>query len=107
MLRGRRTKRSKTVDLQFDIEMASREFEFTGSVLGTEGGDDTGDIDISVRHGEESLRVDVSGDASSLSGTIYLNGAVFATVSGDPDEPDFVSADGDTLRTVEVECSFR
>ena len=69
---------------------------------GTEGEGGSGDIDVTVRHGSESMRVDVNGTDSSIAGTFYLNGQTFATVSGHPDEPVFVGASGDPLTGAEV-----
>ena len=67
------------------MEVATRGFRIEGSVVGTKQGEsETGDIDVLVRHGNESLRVDVTGTESSISGTVYLNDNPFAVVSGDP-----------------------
>ena len=90
------------VDVSFRMGIADRDFEITGSVKGSEGEGSSGDIDVSVRHGAESLRVDVSGTDQSIDGTFYLNGEVFATVSGHPDEPSFLGAGGAPLTAPEV-----
>jgi hypothetical protein len=92
-----------TVAITFDMWMDTRDFHISGSVNGLEEGPDgSGDVDITVSHGDESLRVDVTGSDTSLDGTFYLNGGVFATVSGDPDAPSFVGADGEPLTAPEV-----
>lgn len=70
----------EAIDVNFEMGIAARDFKITGAVKGTEGEGSTGDIDISVRHGSESMRVDVNGDDNSISGTFYLNGNVFSTL---------------------------
>lgn len=91
------------LDVDFNVRIDNRAFEIQGSVHGVEQGkSEMGDVDLTVRHGSESLRVDVSGTESTVSGTFYLNGDVFATISGDPDEPTFTSADGDPLTGAEA-----
>jgi len=92
----------KAIDVSFEMGITARDFSISGSVKGTEGDGSSGDIDVSVRHGSESLRVDVNGTDSEIAGTFYLNGQVFATVSGDPDEPTFLGASGDPLTGPEV-----
>ena len=95
------------VDVTFEMGIADRDFRIEGMVMGTEADGGRGEVDVSVRHGTESIRVDVSGSDTSIDGTFYLNGAVFATVSGDPDEPTFVGADGNDLTAPEVLVLFR
>jgi hypothetical protein len=97
-----------TVAITFDMWMDTRDFHISGSVNGLEeGSDGSGDVDITVSHGDESLRVDVTGSDTSLDGTFYLNGGVFATVSGDPDDPTFVGAGGEPLTAPEVVVLLR
>jgi len=91
-----------SIDVRFSMGIDSRDFSIEGAVLGTEGAEQTGSIDISVRHGDESLRVDLARSEGTLEGTILLNGEVFATASGDADSPTFTSSDGDALTTFEV-----
>lgn len=101
--KGSDTPTKKTLDVTFEMRVDNRDFVINGSVRGMDGGaSDTGDIDVSVRHGSESLRVDVDGDESSINGTFYLNGEVFATVTGDPDSPTFQGASGDPLVEAEI-----
>ncbi|MGD2070770.1 MAG: hypothetical protein PVI57_19005 [Gemmatimonadota bacterium] len=93
------------VDVDFEMGIDARDFEVVGSVR-ARGDDGPGAVDVSVRHGDDSLRVTVQDRGPSLAGTFYLDGAVFATVSGDPDAPTFVSADGDPLTTLEIGVLF-
>jgi len=92
----------KEFDVRFEMGIDARDFSISGTVRGTEGAGGSGDIDVSVRHGSESMRVDVNGNDSEIAGTFYLNGQVFATVSGHPDDPTFVGAGGNDLTGPEV-----
>jgi hypothetical protein len=61
-----------------------------------------GEIDIQAKHGTDSFRADITGTETSLDGTFYLNGDVFATVSGDPDDPTVEGATGEPLTWAEA-----
>lgn len=87
-----------TLDVSFDMRVDARNFSITGTVHGVEEGNEgEGDVDITVRHRSESIRVDLSGQDGVIDGTFFLNGDVFATVSGPENEPTFLGASGDPL----------
>jgi hypothetical protein len=92
-----------SIDVRFTMGIESRDFSINGAVTGTEGASESGTIDISVRHGSESLRVALSGSDTVMEGTFFLNGEVFATAAGDPDDPTFTSSDGSALGMTEVQ----
>ena len=93
----------ETVDIQFAIGIASRDFLITGAVSGVENDSgEGGEVDLLVRHGDDSFQVDVTGSEESIDGTFLLNGDLFATVSGDPDDPTFTGATGDPLTLPEM-----
>jgi len=96
-----------SVDIDFQVAVASRDFSIAGSLAGSEGSTEVGDLDLEVRHGAQSIRVDVGGTDTEVAGTFYLNGEVFVTVSGHPDAPTFVTADGDPLMAGEVAVLLR
>jgi hypothetical protein len=54
-------------------------------------------IQVTARHRNDSFRVDVAADDGIIDGTVELNGALFATVSGPKDDPTFLRASGDPL----------
>ena len=88
----------RTLDVAFDLRIDERDFSVTGAVHGTEDdADGEGDIDVTVRHRTHSLRVDAHGEGGQLDGSVFLNGDVFATVSGDADEPTIIGASGEPL----------
>jgi hypothetical protein len=94
---------TQTLDVAFDLGVDARDFSIVGSVSGIEeGSDGEGEIDVTVRHGDDSLRVDVRGEAGILDGTVYLNGDIFATVAGAEEAPTFSGADGAPLRFGEL-----
>ena len=93
----------KTLDVAFDLRVDSRDFSITGSVSGVEeGSEGEGHIEVTVRHRSNSIRVDVSGEAGKIDGSVFLNGDLFATISADEDEPTILSADGDPLTPGEL-----
>jgi len=90
---------STTLDIAFDFGVEARGFSISGTVSGIEEGneDGTGQVDISVRHRQDSIRLDISGTDGMLEGTVYVNGDTFATVTGPEDDPTFVGAAGEPL----------
>lgn len=94
---------TETLDLDFDLAVEARDFSVSGSVSGVEEGQDGGGhIDVTVRHRDDSIHADVRGDQGVLDGTIYLNGDVFATVTGPEGDLVFLGADGDPLTWPEL-----
>jgi hypothetical protein len=92
-----------SVDIGFEMRIDSREFRIDGSVTGLHvGADETGEIDLSVRHGSESLRITAVGTQSSIDGTFYLHDEVFATIYGDPESPMLEGATGEPLTWAEA-----
>ncbi len=95
---GSREGTRSTLDVNFDLNVAARGFHVAGSVRGVEeGAEGEGDIEISVQHRDESLRVDVGGDDGIIDGSVELKGQLFATVSGAADEPTFLGSSGEPL----------
>ena len=91
-----------SLDLTFDLRINARGFHVAGSVRGVdEGTEGEGDIEVTVRHGDKSLRVDVSGDQGIIDGSVELNGQLFATVSGPADDPTFLGSSGEPLTGAE------
>ena len=84
------------VDLLFSMSIAARDFEIAGAVHAVEE-DGEGTVDLTVRHGTDSFRVDVEGDDTSIDGTVYVNGTVLALVTGDPEDPTITDASGGAL----------
>ena len=94
---------TETIDVEFEFGIAARNFKVTGAVSGMESESaEGGEIDIQAKHGTDSFRADLVGDETSLEGTFYLNGDLFATVSGDPDDPTFKGSTGEPLTWAEA-----
>ena len=92
-----------TMDIDFEMGIASRAFLITGSVSGVENESGSGgDVDLLVRHGTDSFQVDASGFDDSIDGVFYLNGDLFAMVTGHPEAPTFTGASGSPLTWVEM-----
>lgn len=85
-------------DISFELAIDDREFRVLGDLHGEkQNGSEEGTIDLTVRHGASSFRVDVDNDNGQLSGYIDLNDAPFATVSGVEHEPVFRTPSGDDI----------
>jgi hypothetical protein len=96
------------LDVAFRMAVESRSFEIEGAVAGAQQGEgETGDIDVSVAHGGESFRVDLTGTPTSIGGTVYLNGNPFVEVSGHPDAPVFARPGGGALTQLERLVLYR
>jgi hypothetical protein len=91
-----------TMDISFEMGIENRDFRITGTVRGVEGeSGEGGEVDLLVKHGGDSFSVEVSGDDDSIEGAFKLNGEVFATISGDPDDPTITGATGGELTWAE------
>ncbi len=91
------------LDLDFILRVDTRNFRIEGSVRGVEDarpGDGT--VDVTARHGTDSFRVNLTGDGATVSGTIFLNGASFVTVSGDATNPTLLGATGNPITEPEL-----
>jgi hypothetical protein len=96
--RGEQAASGNTLDIGFEIGVASRGFSISGTVSGVEsGGEGEGVVELAVTHRRHTIDVDMTGTAGVLDGAIYLDRELFATVSGDAEDPTIVSADGDPL----------
>lgn len=100
-LAGRETNGREEVDLDFDLDVASRNFEIDGRVRGM-GEDEDGELDVKVRHGSDSFQLVASVTNQTMDGTIRLNGDIFATASGPADDPVFRNAQGQPLGGSEI-----
>lgn len=92
-----------TLDVTFDLAVDARDFSIVGSVSGVrEGIEGEGDVDLTVQHGARSVRLDVSGTAGQLDGSVLIDGDLFATITGPANNPTILSADGNPLTTAEI-----
>jgi hypothetical protein len=95
---GTETEGQTTLDVAFEFRVDTRDFSVVGSVSGIEEGTEgEGDIDLTVRHRTHSIRVDMNGNDGILDGTVFLNGDIFATVSGPADNPTILGQGGEPL----------
>ncbi len=95
---GTETEAQTTLVVAFELRVDARDFSITGNVSGIEEGTEgEGDIDLTVRHRTHSIRVDVTGSGGMIEGTFFLNGDIFATVSGPADNPTFLGQGGEPL----------
>jgi hypothetical protein len=88
----------QTFDLGVHLEIASRGFEVDVSVSGMETeGSGSGEIRVFVRHGDESIQIDITGSDAEFSAEFRVNGALFATATGDPENREILGAGGEPL----------
>ncbi len=92
------------LDLDFELAVASRDFQITGSFRGVEEDDDDGDgeIHLDVRHGQNRIELDMMGTEGVLDGTVALDGAPFALVSGPSDDSSITDPSGEALTWPEI-----
>lgn len=85
-------------DISFELAIADRAFRVVGDIHAEKrNGGEESTLDLTVRHGTSSFRVDVANDNGQLSGFIDLNDAPFATVSGPEHQPVFRTPAGDDI----------
>ncbi|HEX6134397.1 MAG TPA: hypothetical protein VFZ24_10540 [Longimicrobiales bacterium] len=95
-------------DITFELAIADREFRVLGDIHGEkQNGSEQGSVDLTVRHGASSFRVDVENDGGQLSGFIDLNDAPFATVSGAEHQPVFRTPSGDDINGAQALVLWR
>jgi hypothetical protein len=88
----------KTLDVAFELAVDARDFSIVGSVRGVEEGvEGEGDIEVTVRHGAESMRLEMHGAGGIIEGSVFVNDQLFATVSGPAENPTFLGASGKPL----------
>jgi len=88
----------QNLDVSFELGVDARDFRITGSVRGIEGGTEgEGDVEVTVQHRSDSIRLDISGESGMIEGTVFVNGDVFATVSGPSADPTFLGHRGQPL----------
>ena len=90
-------------DVAFDLRVDARDFSVTGAVSGVDDeveGD--GSVELTVRHRDDSIRLSVENENGQLDGSVFVNGALFATVTGDPSDPVIASATGEPLTLGEL-----
>ncbi|MGH7552087.1 MAG: hypothetical protein ACREMQ_03565, partial [Longimicrobiales bacterium] len=89
-VRGQNSGGVERGDVSLDLGIAAREFRVSGDVHSEkQNGTERSTVDLSVRHGSASFRVDVANDLGTLSGDIHLNNAPFAKISGPAQQPVF------------------
>jgi hypothetical protein len=94
-VRGQNVNGVERGDVAIELAIAEREFRVVGDVRSEkENGLEESTVDLTVRHGAASFRVDVENDRGALSGRIDLNDAPFATVSGRDGAPVFKNPQG-------------
>ncbi len=103
---ARENAESPSLDIDFDFGVANRGFSISGEVHGVEDGDD-GSVMVTVRHRQDSIEVSMTGTDGILDGTVKLNGALFATVTGPEDSPTFTGSTGEPLTADELHVLLR
>ena len=107
-VRGQNVDGVERGDVTFELAIAERQFRVLGDLHGEkQNGVDEGSVDLTVRHGASSFRVDVVNEAGQLSGYIDLNDAPFATVSGVDGQPVFKTPSGDDINGAQALVLWR
>jgi hypothetical protein len=107
-VRGQNTNGTERGDVSFDLAMAAREFHVSGDVHSEkQNGSEHSTVDLGVRHGTASFRVDIANDLGTLSGDIDLNNAAFAKVSGTAGQAVFKNPSGGDITGTEALVLWR
>jgi len=106
-VQGRGSGAAGMVDISFRMAVEERAFEILGAVSGAKQGAGSGDVDVTVRHGPDSLRLDASATATTIVGAAYVNGQPFVEISGAPAAPTFTRPGGGTLSQAEMLVLYR
>jgi hypothetical protein len=107
-VRGEKEGATERADVSFDLGIATRHFQVNGDVhYEDENGVDSYTVDLTVRHGSNSFRVDIANDDGTLSGVIDLNNAPFANVSGTAEQPVFKTPSGEDINGVQALVLWR
>jgi hypothetical protein len=107
-VRGQNSGGVERGDVSLELGIAAREFRVSGQVhFEKENGTERSTVELSVRHGAQSFRLDVANDAGALSGTVDLNNSLFAKVSGTAQQPVFKTASGSDIGGVEALVLWR
>lgn len=103
-VRGRRSGSRTLLDLDFDLRVDRRDFRVTGEVRGVEDGVEKGggSVTISVKHQAHAVRLELDGSPGAVDGSIFVDGNLFATITGDPDNPDVKGAGGEPVTAGEA-----
>jgi hypothetical protein len=100
---SRKVANTTELDVQWEIAVDARDFSIVGDVRGAqEGVEGEGDVDLTVRHRDNSFRLDASGEDGQIEATVYLNGEVFATAEGPHDNPTILGRTGEPIAGVEL-----
>ena len=100
---SQKSQKPALLDIAFELKMDARDFRITGQLKGVpEGSEGEGELEITVRHGDQSMRIDAEGHAGTIDGTFYVNGDVFATVKGKEPNLTIVGKDGQPLNDVQL-----
>ena len=91
------------LDVAFDLRVDVRDFSVVGSVTGIEEGlEGEGHVELVVRHRTDSIRLSVDGEGGQIDGSVFVNGRLFATVTGDASDPVIASGSGEPLTLREL-----
>lgn len=96
------------VDVQFRIAIEGRPFEAAVTLRNVSGADGSmGQVEVVVHISADVVSLAATGGPESIHAEFRVNGELFATVSGDPLDPEIRGADGRPLTREEREALHR
>ena len=94
-----------TMNVAFMFDVPARAFNVVGTVEGTHvSGGNLGRINLVVHSGLTKIDLVVTGDDNTVNATILVNNEIFATITGDHDNPVIRGAGGRELTAEEVQA---
>jgi hypothetical protein len=99
------TEEEVTIDVDFAFTVPSRQFSVSGSIDGMAGTTGAlGQVSLRIVSGGTNVRFVISEDGATINATVYVNNAIFATISGDPATPQVLGAGGAELTQEEADA---
>ena len=100
---GRKQLNGGELDIDFEIAIDQRDFSITGQLRGARAGvEGEGEIDVTVRHRDHSIRLDAEGASGQIDASFFVDGELFATAEGSAQSPTVLGRDGQPITGVEA-----
>lgn len=102
-LDARRVGNRTLLNADFDLGVPGRDFSVVGTVRNVEEHvEGEGEVTVTARHQQNTLRSALTGTGGVLNGSISWNGATFATISGPATQPTVLGRTGQPLTVGEA-----
>ena len=95
----------RVAEVAFEFHAPSRDFAVAGNVSNdSDPGGDSHRVALVIHSGGTTIRYALTANRDAVDATVFVNGRVFATITGDPRRPEVRAAGGRPLTAEEVEA---